>query len=226
MNNAELVNFWLDILLPILAIGIPVFATLYTVNNRIKNQNKENHQPYVILDKVVDLEELNPYSYHLIPIGRNYTKNNKEIDYVNIDKKSIINVKLMLKNIGYGVATNIKFYNLLTGKQVYGTQESSPECNQKLFTTLDMEAGEEKGIQSKMVNFIDNKDGMLQGDHVRLLCIYHDLHENIFNFIISINAKTGGHYDFFAYQPSSKSYKKWKKENRKEFNGIIKEYKK
>ena len=34
--NFELTTFWVNILLPILSILIPVFATLYTVNNRLK----------------------------------------------------------------------------------------------------------------------------------------------------------------------------------------------
>ena len=89
-----------------------------------------------------------------------------------------------------------------------------------------MEAGEEKGIQSKILNLIKEEDGIIVEDHVRLLCIYWDLHNNIFDFIISINAKGDGFYNFFAYQPSSKSYKKWKKENKKEYNMIIKEFKK
>ena len=43
---------FIDLLLPILSIVIPVFATVYTVNNRIKNENRENHKPYLLLDKI------------------------------------------------------------------------------------------------------------------------------------------------------------------------------
>lgn len=218
--NYELTSLWVNILLPILSILIPVFVTLYTVNNRIKAQNKENHQPYVVLDSIVDLKKLNEFSYHLTPIGREFKNANPNIDYENIKSKNDINVKLVLKNIGYGVATNIKFYDLLTGEQIHGKQSSNNEKNQKLFTTFDMQAGDEKGVQTRIINLIvDDKN-----DHIRMLCIYHDLNENIYNFIISINAKANGHYDFFAYQPSSKSYKKWIKENKKEYNQILKNY--
>ncbi|MEG0909049.1 MAG: hypothetical protein RSH78_01670 [Bacilli bacterium] len=218
--NMELTSFWINILLPVLSILIPVFVTLYTVNNRIKNQNRENHQPYVVLGSVVDIEKLNSYSYYLTPVGRNFLNENKNIDYEKIKSDNDINVKLMLNNIGYGVATNIKFYNLLTGTQVHGTQESNHEKNQKLFTTFDMQAGDEKGVQARIINLVKENNE----DHIRMLCIYHDLNNNIYNFIISINAKGKGHYDFFAYQPSSKSYKKWQKENNKQFKKIIKEY--
>lgn len=215
----------LDFWLTILSIIIPVFATVYTVNNRIKAQNKENHQPYVVLDKVTDIEAINIYSYYLTPVGRNYLEENPVIDYNNINSENDINVKLVLHNIGYGVATNIKFYNLLTGTQVHGTQASNEQKNQQLFTTLDMEASEEKSVQARIINLVgEDKDGIEREDHIRILCVYRDLHGNIYNFIISINAKMGNHYDFFAYQPSSHSYAKWKKQNRKQFEKIIDEY--
>ena len=35
-----------------------------------------------------------------------------------------------LENIGYGVASNIKFYNLLNGSQIYGTQKNNEDKNQ------------------------------------------------------------------------------------------------
>ena len=218
--NFELTTFWVNIILPILSILIPVFATLYTVNNRIKAQNKENHQPYVVLDSVVDIDKINEFSYYLTPIGREYKKENPVIDYDNIKSKNDINIKLVLKNIGYGVATNIKFYDLLTGEQIHGNQASNDDQNQKLFTTFDIQAGDEKGVQSRVINLV--KDEVT--DHIRILCIYHDLNENIYNFIISINAKPNGHYDFFAYQQSSKSYKKWIKENNREYKQILKKY--
>lgn len=214
----------IDNSLPILSIIIPVFATVYTVNNRIKNENRENHQPYLLLDKVEDLDKINKFSYHLIPIGRNYLEVHSTINYNNIESENDISVRLRIRNIGYGVATNIKFYNLLTGEQVYGTQEPTTDQNQKLFTTFDVAANEEKGVQARIINLVKEVDGNILGDHIRILCVYQDLNRNISNFIISINAKGNNHYDFFTYQPSSMSYRKWLKENKKQFNAIMKKY--
>lgn len=214
-----------DILLPILSIIVPVFVTLYTVDNRIKAQNKENHQPFLVLTDIDDIKQLNKYSYHLTPIGRNYLKEHPVIDYSNIESNNDIVVKLNLRNIGYGVATNIKFYNLLTGNQVHGTQASNQDKNQKLFTTLDMEASEKKSVQARIINLVGEKDSVEMEDHIRMLCVYHDLNDNVYDFIISINAKKNNHYDFFAYQQSSRSYAKWRKENNKQYKKIIKEYK-
>lgn len=213
-----------DELLPILSIIIPVFATVYTVNNRIKNENRENHKPYLLLDKVEDIDKINKFSYHLIPIGRNYLEKNPMIDYKNIKSENDISVRLRIRNIGYGVATNIKFYNLLTSGQVYGTQEPTIDQNQKLFTTFDIAAGEEKSVQARIINLVKEKDNTILEDHIRILCVYQDLNKNVSNFVISINAKGNNHYDFFTYQPSSMSYRKWIKENKKQLNLIVKKY--
>lgn len=215
---------FIDFILPILSIVIPVFATVYTVNNRIKNENKENHKPYLLLSDVEDIDEIDTFSYYLVPVGRNYIEEHSEIDYNDIKGNNDLTVKLNIRNIGYGVASNIKFYNLLTAKQVHGTQESSKDQNQQLFTTFDIAAGEEKGVQAHIINLLKEQDGIISEDHVRILCVYQDLNNNVSNFIISINSKVNEHYDFFTYQPSSRSYKKWIKENKKEFKTIMKNY--
>lgn len=215
---------FIDLILPILSIVIPVFATVYTVNNRIKNENRENHKPYLLLDKIETINEIDKFSYYLVPIGRNYLEKYKEVDYNNLEGNNNITVKLRLRNIGYGVATNIKFYNLLTASQVHGTQSSSKEQNQQLFTTFDIAADEEKGVQAILINYLKEEENIILEDHFRILCVYQDLNNNVSNFIISINAKENKHYDFFTYQPSSMSYKKWIKENKKQFANIMKKY--
>lgn len=220
---------WISVILPVLSIAIPVFATVYTVNNRIKNENRENHRPYLVLNKVENLEKLDKYSYFLTLIGKNYYEANpninvEEIKSINGDED--LSVELNLRNIGYGVGTNIKFYDLLTGYPIVGTQEIHKTRNQQLFTTLDMGADSEKRVQANILNTLTDDFGEKVEDHNRILCVYQDLHGNIYSFIISINIKTKNNYDFFAYQPSSKSYKRWIKENKANFKKIIKQYKK
>lgn len=218
----ELTLLWVNVLLPVLSIIIPVFATIYTVNMRLKNQNRENHQPYLVMKKIETLSDLDYYCYYLTLIGHNYSV----VDSCNIneeDNKKLINIAIVLQNIGYGVATNIRFYNLLDGVQINGTQESNREKNQKLFTTFDIAVNSEKRIQTKVISYLD--DGDLREDHNRILCVYKDLNNNIYDLIISVNIKNNNNYDFFAYQPSSRSYKKWIIENKKQYKKIIKNYK-
>lgn len=223
----ENINIWINIILTIFSIFIPVFATVYTVNKRIKGQNRENHQPYLVLDKIETINKIDIYSYHLTFIGRNYdelTKIINEEEFFKIEEENSLSVNLIIKNIGYGVATNIKFYNLLTGNQVYGAQASNKEKNQKLFTTFDIGASEQKRVQAIVINQEKESDGIFVEDHNRILCVYQDLNQNINSFIIVINVKDKNYYDFFAYQPSSNSYKKWIKENKIQYKVIIKKY--
>lgn len=223
----NLLEFWLNVLFPILSLLITVFATVYTVSNRIKYENMEKHRPYLVLSKIEPLEKLDLYAYYLVALGRNYRELNQYIDIEKLDRldcENTLNTSLLIHNIGYGVATNIKFYNLLEGKQIHGSQQSNKERNQKLFTTFDIASGEEKKLQVKLLNQIIEEESIVTEDHIRMLCVYQDLNKNIYDFIISINIKKNGFYDFFAYQPSSSSYKRWIKQNRKQLKRIYKDY--
>lgn len=219
---------WTGFIWPLLTVAIPVYATIFTVNNRIKNENRENHKPYLALKKVSDCDLIDKFRYYLILLGRNYLSTNGDINLNNVklkENEKDIAVNLLIENIGYGVATNIRFYNLLTGKPIDGTQENSENRNQKLFTTFDIAANYEKQVQARIISSIINDNNIAIEDHNRILCIYKDLNNNIYSFIISINIKSTGHYDFFSYQPSSKSYKKWLLENKKQYKQILRNYK-
>ena len=79
-------------------------------------------------------------------------------------------------------------------------------------------------VQSRIVSYVEKNKEVVIEDHIRLLCIYKDLNENHYDFIISINIKENGYYDFFAYQRSSKNYSRWIKENKKIYKRILNEY--
>ncbi|HHW69060.1 MAG TPA: hypothetical protein GX747_01810 [Tenericutes bacterium] len=221
-------QIFMNLMLPMLSIIIPVFATVYTVNKRIKEQNRANYQPYLVLDEITPIKQIDIYSYHLTLIGTNYQKIGKsmtEEELLKLQQGKNIYVNLGIKNIGYGVATNIKFYNLLTGSQIYGTQAIIKEKNQKLFTTFDIAKERAKNVQAVIINREKKENGISYDDHYRILCVYQDLNQNIYSFIIALNIKEKQYYDFFAYQPSSKSYNKWILENKKEYKKIFNDYK-
>lgn len=220
----DLSLFWINILLPILSIAIPVFATVYTVNNRIKNENKENHKPYLLLDKIESINNIDKFNYHLTPIGKNFAKKYPNVNVDTTETENDINVKLIISNVGYGVASNIKFYDLFTGEQIRGIQASNREQNQRLFTTFDIASNEQKSVQARIINYVDESKDVIVEDKNCILCIYQDLNKNTYNFIISIKVKYKGYYDFSAYQPSSTSYKRVIKENKKGYNIINKRY--
>jgi len=216
----------LNLILPVLSIIIPVWVTVYTVNKRIKAQTHENHQPHLVLESIKTIDAIDKLRYYLTFFGRNLFKENKKIipeEVIEKEKDNMLNIDISLKNIGYGVATNIKFYNLLTGHQVYGSQESSLEENQKLYTTFDIGSGETKKVSSQVVAIFNENE---LEDHNRILCVYKDLNNIVDSFMMTLNVKPNHHYDYFAYQPSSHSYKAWIRENKKEYKKIIEKYKK
>ena len=221
--------FWSNILIHVTSMMITVFATLYSVTERIKNENKEKHKPYLTLNDIEQLEKIDEYKFYFTAFGRNYRKNHQDCtieEVKEIKKKEYIEVRLLLDNIGYGVASNIKFYDLLTGEQIKGTQTPSKDKNQKLLTTFDIASTKEKQVQVRIYNKIEKNEEIELPDHSRILCIYQDLNGNTYDFIISINIKSNNSYDFFTYQRTSHSYEKWISENKKNYKKIRKEYKK
>lgn len=203
----ELSTLWNNFLYPLFVILIPVLATIYTLNMRLKNENREKHQPYLILSKADTLIKIDKEQYFLT------------LERENADEINELKVSLFLKNIGYGVATNVKFYNLYDSSQLKGCQELKEEINQQLFTTFDIARDEEKSIQM-IIKYNYNNRNMN-----RILCVYQDLNYNVYNFIIAINIKSKNRFDYFSYQPSSISYQRWLKEYRGHVNAITKKYK-
>ena len=220
---------WSNILVPAASMIITVFATVYTVSERVKNENREKHKPYLTLNNIEPLEKIDEYKYYLTLFGRNYKKEILEKTEEEKKKKKeneYLSVRLLLDNIGYGVASNIKFYNLLTGEEIKGTQTPSKDKNQKLLTTFDIGTNIEKQLQVKIYNKLKKEDEIEKPDHCRILCVYQDLNGNAYDFIISINIKSNKSYDFFTYQRTSHSYERWISETKKQYKQIIREYKK
>lgn len=218
---------YLALTLNILSIVIPVWATVYTVNKRIKAQTHENHQPHLVLENIKSIDNINKYKYYLTFFGKNFNALNKSYnaeEVIEKEKDNILNIEISLKNIGYGVATNIKFYDLLKGEQVYGSQETSVSQNQRLFTTFDIGVEEIKKVSAQIISAIVDENDNVKEDSNRILCVYKDLNNFIDSFIITINVKNNKHYDYYAYQPSSTSYKKLIKKNSRQFKKIIEKY--
>lgn len=195
-------------IISLLTIMVSIFVAVYTVHGRVKNENKEKHKPYLILKSLQTLRNLDSYRYYIT------------LKKHDVGEEIEIPFNIILENIGYGVASNIRFYDLLTGDCIKGTQLLDKNINQQLFTTIDVASSNTIDIQMLLINYL-NKNGV---SHNRILCIYQDLNENIYDFIIHINIKNKKNYDFYAYQRTSKSYQKCLVESKKEYNKIIKDY--
>lgn len=206
------------LLLTIASIVVPVCATIiaaiYTVENRVKAE----HKPYVVLDCISNVSKIDKCFYYIVMMGKKFKRNVSKDTLIDEN----INVKIKIKNIGYGVATNVRFYNLDTGEKIHGLQDVSETIDQQLFTTFDLAANEERSVQASLSTKKDG-DSFLE-DVIDTLCIYQDLNGNVYDFVFSINIKRGGGYNYFAYQPSSHSYKRLMNDFSKEKNKILKDY--
>lgn len=189
------------LILTIASIIVPVCATIITAVYTVENRVKAEHKPYVVLENVANINKIDKRFYYIVLIGKKI-KEKFSIDS-NLDDN--INVKIKIKNIGYGVATNIRFYNLDNGKKINGLQEVDDRIDQQLFTTFDLAANEDRSVQSSLSTKKSN-DSFIE-DSIDTLCIYQDLNGNVYDFVFSIDIKKGGGYSYYAYQPSSHSYK-------------------
>ena len=206
------------LILTIASIFVPVcatiIATIYTVENRVKAE----HKPYLVLDNISNINEIDKRYYYIVLSG----KNNNEKFSIDTPIQDNINVKIRIRNIGYGVATNARFYNLETGLKINGLQEVDSKIDQQLFTTFDLAADSERSVQATIPT--KKKELGYVEDSIDTLCIYQDLNGNIYNFVFSINIKNGGGYSYYAYQPSSHSYKQLMKNYQKQTKKIFQDY--
>ena len=58
------IETWTGFIWPLLTVAIPVYATIYTVNTRIKNENRENLKPNLAIKKVSDSDLIDKYRYY------------------------------------------------------------------------------------------------------------------------------------------------------------------
>ena len=117
---------YLTIIFSSLTLIVSIAVAIYTVNSRVKNENREKLKPYLVLKNLQILKALDQYKYYIT------LKKTEPGDEVEIP------FNIVLDNIGYGVASNIRFYDLLTGECIKGTQTLEKNLNQQLFTTLDV----------------------------------------------------------------------------------------
>lgn len=213
-------TFLLTIASIIVPVCVTIIVSVYTVVSRVKAE----HKPYLILDKIESLSNLDKCLYFVTMLGNKIRNKypDKEIESLK-NSDDNIDVKIRLRNIGYGVATNIRFYDLNTGLKISGNQELSEDMDQKLFTTFDIASTESKNVQTSLIT--KEKDGKIIEDTITIMCIYQDLNSNIYNFVFVINIKAGGGYNYYAFQPSSKSYKRLLKRFKKQKRKILRNYK-
>ena len=218
---------YLNLVLSIITIFISIGATIINIwlvnkntNKQIENQNKETYRPRLKM-KSIKIIENNSEDRYLYAHSKKYEKENNSITlYVNIE----------LENIGNGIANDISFYMLHSGKKCLEIQNESKEINQFLNSTLEIPKDKTENIKFL---FSFNKDSINEEleflnseDFIILICNYKDLNNNNYKILIGFILKkynpfkieytdeleidkiyNDGKYSAYYYQEETNSYK-------------------
>lgn len=236
MNSAELNELidvidklssrdWLDYFVFIVPLVVTIITTMINVwlvnkntNMQIENQNKETYRPRLMLSDIRCIQrENNEIHFFAHSIGFN-----KKEDFVSLF------VNIILENIGNGIANDISFYMLNTGKECLEIQVDDREINQKINSTLEIPKDKSYPIRF-LFNFngkqMENEDDIVAGGTILLICNYKDLNNNNFKILIGCILKkyepfktededygfsvyNRGNFSFFYYQEGTIAYRK------------------
>jgi hypothetical protein len=167
-----------DWIIPAIAIIVQIAMIFFIVKNtnrQIKNQNKELHKPYIVVENFsTKLAESPPNNYNEYSIYNALKKLN--------DYPSGINSIFEIKNVGYGLATNIMFYGI--SETIAHRLDIDKEDDVQYFFT--------KYLSHDDVNNMEIMVSPKQVDSnylpttFNLMMFYSDLNFNIYSTLISI----------------------------------------
>lgn len=223
-----------DLVIPISGFIITIVATVLTIifvnkntRDQIENQNKQTYKPRL---KLLNIQkslsrDLNG-DYELMSVSKkaNLIYNNSKLSETEkIQKTCTIKFNITLKNIGYGLAHDIKLYSLIDGHQVYGAQSIIDDLDQEMKSTEEIEINKESKFKismliSKELIIKENDD-----DFILYLCNYKDLNNNNYQVLIGIIIKKIMMDDDLNIKINTNHY--YYQEGTREYNGMIKKYK-
>ena len=202
---------WLSqIIVPIAVAGITTYVNIKYVNEntnkQILNQNIQSTRPRLKLEEVIksNPKEINKKgTYEVVSKNANRTQDDILLFY-----------KIILKNIGYGIANDIKFYNLHNGNICLQRIFMNFNENQTVFQTEEIANGDECDFNFRIIFNQQQKNVVeIENDAVLLLCNYKDLYNTNYKLIIGIrykgkNNKDTELVDYFYYQEGTYFYEK------------------
>lgn len=190
----------------IIALGGVIWNTNRQINNQnisikkqIENQNKESHRPFISVKDVRKLVDNYYYdgndkfqfcTSNSLFIGNSISTKRGQASLKNIQQledRKVIKIKLILENIGYGVATNICCWGI-SGTFTCLTSNSQEEG--EFVSTESLGVGmKEKTIFNLTFEFdkkLSQNPPYLKEDMANILLFYSDLNDNVFSTIITV----------------------------------------
>lgn len=212
----QTVGIWVGSLGTVAAI---VFVVINT-NRQIKNQNKESHRPYISISSLSDITSHDPITYE-----KTYNPY-YEVKTYNIIKNQIldnINAKIVftIKNMGYGIARDIRIYSLDSDKDSIKHKFRQTESVSSV-TMLDIINGKSKKIlfdihyhckQYKHFGKVTN--GKVKSvfdynsrDYCNFVLFYSDLNDNIYSTVFSLSFNCHGPFQYGYYTEGTSNFNK------------------
>ncbi|NMC55788.1 MAG: hypothetical protein GYA50_01020 [Eubacteriaceae bacterium] len=185
LTRHKLFDYFAYIIIPALAITLPIIFINRNTNKQIANQNKETYRPRL---KFIDFKskKYDERLYNFVCISSKFDYNKCSI----LPEKNIHKVfgDIILKNIGNGLAHDITFYTLHNSKKCERSMSIDKNYSQFSFSTEEIE---KDGVcKFNFVIIYNNQEvNMFKEDICFLLCNYKDLNNNNYKLIIGIVLK-------------------------------------
>ena len=195
------------VMVSVAAIIISSIVTNKNTNKQIKNQNKETYRPRLRL-KEFDNTETNLTETSNMIFSYYHKEKNNDRQYT----------KMTIENIGYGIANDIEFYDLIHGNKCYRVQSVEDKINQVNFSTYEIAKEATQNFQMLIsfdINSVNDKKNK-NGDFILILCNYKDLNGNNYKILIGYTIKNilydvnildnVVYFNSYYYQEGTKEY--------------------
>jgi hypothetical protein len=161
----------------IVATILNVWAVNKNTTKQIDNQNKQTYQPHLKKgdSKFVSVKSIEN-SIHYFVKSKYCPKTKKDLG------KACLEIELC--NHGYGIATNINFYNLLTGELISTVEDINVNRDDRESVEI---LKDEIGKFDFIIDFNKSKcnpSKIQDNDYLFILCDYQDLNQNHYKLII------------------------------------------
>jgi len=219
------------VILPIILMIINVWLVISSNNKQISNQNRMTYKPRLTLDPVICPKDFEPNIYEFSIDGKDAVEvfRNSKDEFVTGLSISSFKAILPIANIGNGIATDITFYNFISGDHVYRSLSIQKEKGtQQSMSTIEIPINGKIGYQFNLLYFDKEKEKALWTDFYSILCLYSDVNSNRYKMLISLRIcketdVTERYINYSYYQEDSPEFKVIRRENKKTMCRIIRQ---
>lgn len=197
---------------------LSAYIVIIMTNRQIEIQSKETYRPRLKLE-FAKIKRKSEHIYLYDLMSENMKKKN-----IWSDNYKIARLNIRLKNIGVGLAQDIKFYSLNNGNECVRTLYINKEKSQKTFSTEEIPINESLSFDFDFKYYINKTEEEFKEDFSLILCHYKDINGNEYKVLIGVNVKNEIEYENGFVKIIIDSY--YCQENTEKYSKIVGKYKK